>query len=91
MSDSSQNEIEKHVDNLRFKTCVNAGMRFEGEPSLQKVCAGCGRQTGDIARRRLNTAYANDAFNYAVCCSDCYEEAVAYYQDLWDAYYSDCF
>lgn len=49
-------------------------------------CIRCGRW-GWMKRRRLNTAYINDRYNWFVSCEDCYYETCEYYSEMWDELY----
>ena len=52
-------------------------------------CEGFSHEcTNEGKKVRLNTAYIDDSLNLKVLCNDCYEEALEYYRDLWDQYYS---
>jgi len=63
---------------------LGAGAPIE-EPK-EGTCPICSR-TGQIAKRRRNTSYANDENNWQVSCEGCFEEDYARFQDLWDEYY----
>lgn len=51
-------------------------------------CPCCGRYLEDVENRRLNTAYESEESNWILSCRECYDEAVAYYAEMWDEYYS---
>jgi hypothetical protein len=53
------------------------------------LCPCCDRASDTIERRRLNTAYDNDAANWLGSCKDCFDAAWAGYEELWKAYYED--
>jgi len=41
-----------------------------------------------IKKRKLNTAYVDEEQNWIVSCKTVYEEAIEYYKERWDDYYS---
>jgi hypothetical protein len=51
-------------------------------------CEHCRLCDDTVYKRRQNTAFHDDAQNYAVLCSDCQIEADAMWQDQWDEYNS---
>ena len=63
-----------------------AGVEAESEDALPETCQ-CGRAE-NIARRRLNTAYADDEQNWLVSCLNCFEQEVEMYEEMWADYWS---
>lgn len=51
-------------------------------------CLCCGVYTHDVERRRMNTAYVNEASNYLTSCLSCYEESERHWAELWAEYYA---
>ena len=51
-------------------------------------CPGCKRFTSTIERRRQNTLYPDDESNHVTCCSECFDEVQAYWEERWDEYNS---
>jgi len=41
----------------------------------------------EIRNRPLNTCYVLEELNWIYSCRECYEDAVAYYNELWCDYY----
>lgn len=64
-----------------------AGCEIECD-NLPKVCPVCQRPGPDIAKRRLNAAYADDDLNWLVSCRDCFDERQDQLGEMWDDYYS---
>lgn len=77
--------IERHHISTTLAQLIGRGLRIEYAP-MQDLCVCCREYKLDVARRRLNAAYANDELNWLDSCGDCFEEAVEHYQDLWDTY-----
>lgn len=50
------------------------------------LCTACGAR-GAYTRHK-HTAYANDKLNWAHYCPECWAEDDAYYDGLWEEYYS---
>ena len=50
-------------------------------------CQHCGKEGAE--KRRQNTAYADDEWNFAILCDECQEESHKYWQERWDDYYSE--
>lgn len=42
----------------------------------------------EIRNRRLNTQYADDASNWLVSCTFCFDDTVALYAEMWAEYYA---
>ena len=38
-------------------------------------------------RRRINTAYEKEEMNWIYTYKECYEEAIAHYEEMWLDYY----
>jgi len=53
-------------------------------------CPCCGEWVETLARRRLNTAYADEPSNWLWSCALCYLEAVEHYRERWDEYHIGC-
>ena len=64
-----------------------AGLEIEPEAELPDACPHCKKEEG-IARRRLNTAYADDEQNWLISCPDCFEQTVYQYEEMWADYWS---
>ena len=53
------------------------------------VCPMCRRWFRlDIKRRRQNTQYEDYESNYVTTCADCFEDIEAYWDEMWEWYYS---
>lgn len=50
----------------------------------------CG-STKQVAKRRLNTAYADDERNWYTSCVDCYIEAYEQFKEQWEDFYASRF
>ena len=68
------------------------GRRFGGTEiecdNLPEICPGCNEAKPDIAKRRLNAAYADDDLNWLVSCRDCFNEEQSRLGEMWDDYWS---
>jgi len=56
---------------------------------FQKIfgyCGMCGQWFVYPKRRRQNTAYIDDEYNYITVCSECFERVEAYWEECWREY-----
>lgn len=79
-------EVEKEHLKLKVAHFVSAGLEL-ALPSHLEACPCCNRETIDIKKRRLNTAYVKDEANWLESCYDCYQQRVDHYSELWTDYY----
>lgn len=76
--------IEAIESRLMFRRrAIRRRARQRGRAPLR--CRQCGRS--GAAKRRQNTAYADDTRNFDVLCAECQAEADEYWQGMWDDYY----
>jgi hypothetical protein len=54
---------------------------------ITRKCPMCGFR-GKLTLERANCAYEHELSNYFWACEHCHKEINAYYDELWDDYYS---
>jgi len=78
------------ADHLRSMAEMQAAP-FPSAPMLYgeqpRRCPVCRRWARDLSNRRLNTMYVEDASNWMLSCSGCYEMAYRNYADQWAEYW----
>lgn len=53
-------------------------------------CPQCGRWfRHGVKRRRQNTAYVEEEWNFVTACEECFEEIESYWEERWAEYYAD--
>ena len=70
-----------------------AAKKYEQHRNIFKklfgYCPCCDRYFKyQIKTMRRNTQYCDEASNWLTACKDCHEEDEAYFDDLWNQYYS---
>jgi hypothetical protein len=80
---------EAEAVKLTIAHLVGAGLDIS-EPTAETICPFCQQPRDDVRKRRRNTASANDGSNWIVCCGECFQDDVAHFKEMWDAYYADC-
>lgn len=57
--------------------------------SLLGYCPQCGRWfRWPVKTKRRHTQYCEESSNWLTACKECHEEDDAYFDDLWNQYYS---
>lgn len=56
--------------------------------AMFRKCPRCERVTRDVKRRRLNTAYVNEADNWHTSCGACHQDGLEHFEQMWQEYYS---
>lgn len=80
--------MKHEQDKLIIAHMVSSGLDLS-ESTMLYACPICEQQKGEsIRKRRLNTAYADDAENWIICCQECFDERVDHYKELWKEAYS---
>ena len=51
-------------------------------------CPCCKQKSKHIGRRRQNTQYYNDSYNWLISCRPCFKEGEEYWAERWADYYS---
>ena len=80
---------DKEVENY-FVTQLGrhfAGFSVEAT-ELPDICPLCRERKETIAKRRRNTAYADDTENWLISCKDCHDLDTWCFDELWADYYS---
>ena len=54
------------------------------------ICPCCNRQVNTLAKRLMNTQYANPEDNYIYSCKECWEKSEDYWKERWEEYYNGC-
>lgn len=78
-------------DLLKILQVVEPDLKSGDGPALVDVsnnliCQNCGEK--GASRRRQNTSYGEDEKNFGVYCARCQAEVDAYWNDMWNEYYS---
>ena len=87
---TTEEVIRRHQINVGYRRMVEAGIEVAGNQPEERPthCPCCKRENnGDVANRRLNTAYVKDELNWLLSCFECHQEAVEQYKELWDTYH----
>ena len=76
-----------------MKCYRKAAKKYEQHRNIFKklfgYCPCCNRYFKyPIKTMRRNTQYCDEASNWLTACKDCHEEDEAYFDDLWNQYYS---
>jgi hypothetical protein len=77
--------IERHRIAVATARLIEAGLVVGSEP-VEGVCPCC-EAIGQIAKRRLNTAYVSEECNWLISCEGCYQDGIEHFAELWDTYY----
>lgn len=81
--------LEEQRTKIGMRILTSHGVIISEEEGVQKKCPCCSR-SGLVARRRLNTQYAEEEQNWMTACLECHDETIAHYNDMWSDYYRDC-
>lgn len=57
---------------------------------VPRRCQGCLEIKQGVIKRRMSTAYVNDASNFMVSCEDCYQASEEVWAEMWQEYWSGC-
>jgi cytochrome c553 len=76
-----------------YKEYKAAAKKYREHRNLFQVilgyCPQCGRFfRWSVKTERRHTQYCEEASNWLTACRECHEEDDAYYDDLWNQYYS---
>lgn len=85
----TDDEVERERLKLLTAHFITHGAQICGSAPYSGLCLSCAEKKDDIAKRRLNTAYPDDASNWMLSCGECFEEARAYYAERWTDYYNE--
>ena len=79
-------KCEEEYKKKKLARLISAGLNISTKERI-RICPHC-QHIGFVAKRRLNTAYADDASNWTVGCRECFQDAVDHFNELWETYYS---
>lgn len=80
-------DLAKEKREIGLCTMAKLGVKIIRDKEAWGTCPCCGC-FGLIGKRRLNTRYVEEESNWLLSCLTCHEEAISYYNDLWEEYYS---
>jgi len=85
--DNNKEELAKQRLSISTANAISLDLLvIQPIDSCHAVCCFCGRESENIAARRLNTAYVDEPSNWLCSCYDCYSETVDHYKELWYEY-----